>query len=83
LPSAHAKTTTLLLQGTALIAIAGYTLASGAAWFGGDLVYDQRIGVTHAVVDEPESFTPTPAWMVYYFVDRAHVNGNPLVRTYR
>jgi nitrite reductase/ring-hydroxylating ferredoxin subunit len=29
----------------------------GAAWFGGDLVYDQRIGVTHAVVDEPEKFT--------------------------
>ena len=29
----------------------------GAAWFGGDLVYDQRVGVTHAAVDEPESFT--------------------------
>ncbi len=39
-------------------AIAGYTVALGAAWLGGDLVYDQRIGVTHAVVDEPESFTP-------------------------
>jgi uncharacterized membrane protein len=38
-------------------AIAGYTLALGAAWFGGDLVYDQRVGVNHAVVDEPESFT--------------------------
>ena len=38
-------------------ALAGYTIAAGAAWLGGDLVYDQRIGVTHAVVDEPESFT--------------------------
>src|SRR5207237_6912288 len=38
-------------------ALAGYSLAIGAAWFGGDLVYDQRVGVTHAVVDEPESFT--------------------------
>ncbi len=39
------------------VALAGYTIALGAAWFGGDLVYDQRVGVTHAVVDEPESFT--------------------------
>jgi nitrite reductase/ring-hydroxylating ferredoxin subunit/uncharacterized membrane protein len=38
-------------------ALAGYTIALGAAWLGGDLVYDQRIGVTHATVDEPESFT--------------------------
>jgi nitrite reductase/ring-hydroxylating ferredoxin subunit len=38
-------------------ALAGYTIALGAAWFGGDLVYDQRVGVTHAAVDEPESFT--------------------------
>ena len=38
-------------------AIAGYGLAVGAAWFGGDLVYDQRVGVTHAVTDGPESFT--------------------------
>src|SRR2546425_1537070 len=38
-------------------ALAGYTIALGAAWFGGDLVYDQRIGVTHATVDEPASFT--------------------------
>src|SRR5438876_3937524 len=28
-------------------ALAGYGIAVGAAWFGGDLVYDQRIGVTH------------------------------------
>jgi nitrite reductase/ring-hydroxylating ferredoxin subunit len=38
-------------------ALAGYTIAAGAAWLGGDLVYDQRIGVTHAVVGEPDSFT--------------------------
>src|SRR6185295_10081243 len=38
-------------------ALAGYGIALGAAWFGGDLVYGQRIGVTHAAVEEPESFT--------------------------
>ena len=38
-------------------ALAGYAIALGAAWFGGDLVYDQRVGVTHAAVDGPESFT--------------------------
>jgi nitrite reductase/ring-hydroxylating ferredoxin subunit len=38
-------------------AIAGYGIALGAAWFGGNLVFDQRIGVTHAVVDEPDTFT--------------------------
>ena len=38
-------------------AVAGYGIAVGAAWFGGDLVYDQRVGVTHAVTGEAESFT--------------------------
>jgi nitrite reductase/ring-hydroxylating ferredoxin subunit/uncharacterized membrane protein len=38
-------------------ALAGYTVAVGAAWLGGDLVYNQRLGVTHAVVDPPETFT--------------------------
>jgi nitrite reductase/ring-hydroxylating ferredoxin subunit/uncharacterized membrane protein len=37
-------------------AIAGYSIAAGAAWFGGDLVYDQRIGVTRAEVEQPENF---------------------------
>jgi nitrite reductase/ring-hydroxylating ferredoxin subunit/uncharacterized membrane protein len=37
-------------------AVAGYGIAIGAAWFGGDLVYGQRVGVTHAAVDGPESF---------------------------
>jgi nitrite reductase/ring-hydroxylating ferredoxin subunit/uncharacterized membrane protein len=36
---------------------AGYGVALGAAYLGGDLVYGQRIGVTHAVVEEPEQFT--------------------------
>jgi nitrite reductase/ring-hydroxylating ferredoxin subunit/uncharacterized membrane protein len=39
-------------------ALAGYSVAIGAAWLGGDLVYDQRIGVTHARVGDPEQFTP-------------------------
>ena len=38
-------------------ALAGYAIAAGSAWLGGDLVYDQRIGVTHASVEEPEEFT--------------------------
>jgi nitrite reductase/ring-hydroxylating ferredoxin subunit/uncharacterized membrane protein len=42
-------------------ALAGYSIALGAAWLGGDLVYDQQIGVTHAVVDEPDTFTPVAA----------------------
>ena len=39
-------------------ALAGYTIALGAAFLGGDLVYDQRLGVTHADVPQPEEFTP-------------------------
>ena len=42
-------------------ALAGYGIALGAAWFGGDLVYGRRIGVTHATVDEPDSFTTVAA----------------------
>jgi nitrite reductase/ring-hydroxylating ferredoxin subunit len=37
--------------------LAGYSVALGAAYLGGDLVYDERIGVTHAAFDEPEDFT--------------------------
>ena len=36
----------------------GYAIALGAAYLGGDLVYGQRIGVTHADGDTPEDFTP-------------------------
>lgn len=35
---------------------AGYAVAVGAAYLGGALVYDQRIGVTHAVEDGPDGF---------------------------
>ena len=38
-------------------ALAGYGVAIGAAWLGGDLVYDQRVGVTHADAEGPERFT--------------------------
>jgi nitrite reductase/ring-hydroxylating ferredoxin subunit/uncharacterized membrane protein len=43
-------------KGTAL-AWAGYAIALGAAYLGGDLVYDQRIGVTHSDEALPETFT--------------------------
>jgi nitrite reductase/ring-hydroxylating ferredoxin subunit/uncharacterized membrane protein len=36
----------------------GYIVAVGAAYLGGNLVYDRRVGVTHADVDLPEAFTP-------------------------
>jgi nitrite reductase/ring-hydroxylating ferredoxin subunit len=35
----------------------GYAVAAAAAYLGGNLVYDRRIGVTHADVDLPEQFT--------------------------
>jgi nitrite reductase/ring-hydroxylating ferredoxin subunit/uncharacterized membrane protein len=38
--------------------VAGYGVAIGAAYLGGNLVYRERIGVTHAAVAEPEEFTP-------------------------
>ena len=39
------------------LAWAGYAIAAGSAYLGGELVYGQRIGVTHAAIDEPEAFT--------------------------
>lgn len=36
---------------------AGFAVALGAAYLGGALVYDDRIGVTHADVDGPDRFT--------------------------
>ena len=36
---------------------AGYAIAVGAAYLGGDLVYGQRIGVTHADSELPQEFT--------------------------
>jgi nitrite reductase/ring-hydroxylating ferredoxin subunit/uncharacterized membrane protein len=41
-----------------VFAVAGYGLALASAYLGGDLVYEKRIGVTHAAVAEPETFTP-------------------------
>src|SRR5919108_2795919 len=42
-------------------AAAGYGVAVAAAYLGGNLVYQERIGVTHAAVAEPETFTPVLA----------------------
>lgn len=36
----------------------GYGIAAAAAYLGGNLVYRERIGVSHAAVAEPEEFTP-------------------------
>jgi nitrite reductase/ring-hydroxylating ferredoxin subunit/uncharacterized membrane protein len=40
---------------------AGYAVALGAAYLGGDLVYGQRLGVNHATGDPPAEFTPVIA----------------------
>jgi nitrite reductase/ring-hydroxylating ferredoxin subunit/uncharacterized membrane protein len=50
----------------------GYAIALAAAYLGGDLVYDQRIGVTHAVGSLPEEFTPV--------LDSAALPENTMVR---
>jgi nitrite reductase/ring-hydroxylating ferredoxin subunit/uncharacterized membrane protein len=44
-------------SGGRLTAWAGYAIAAGSAYLGGELVFGQRIGVTHAAIEEPESFT--------------------------
>src|SRR5687768_5654120 len=44
-------------EGGRTCAWTGYTLALGAAYLGGDLVYRQRIGVTHADSSLPKEFT--------------------------
>lgn len=40
------------------LAWTGFSIAVASAYIGGDLVYGQRVGVTHAVVEPPEEFTP-------------------------
>jgi nitrite reductase/ring-hydroxylating ferredoxin subunit/uncharacterized membrane protein len=45
-------------SGSRGLAWAGYAIAVGSAYLGGDLVYGQRIGVTHAAVEAPDAFTP-------------------------
>jgi len=44
-------------EGGTKCAWAGYAIALGAAYLGGDLVYGQRIGVTHAAGDQPQDYT--------------------------
>jgi nitrite reductase/ring-hydroxylating ferredoxin subunit/uncharacterized membrane protein len=39
----------------------GFAIAVASAYLGGDLVYAQRVGVTHADVELPEDFTPVAA----------------------
>jgi len=39
----------------------GLAIAAASAYLGGDLVYAQRIGVTHADAELPEEFTPAAA----------------------
>src|SRR5579864_4965150 len=56
------------------LAWTGYALALGAAYLGGDLVYGQRIGVTHAAVDGPEEFTKIAA--------SADVEDNTMIRAH-
>jgi nitrite reductase/ring-hydroxylating ferredoxin subunit/uncharacterized membrane protein len=43
------------------LAWSGYAIALTSAYLGGDLVYERRIGVTHADVELPEEFTPVAA----------------------
>jgi len=45
-------------RGSRALAWTGYAIALGSAYLGGDLVYSKRIGVTHAAVDAPDTFTP-------------------------
>ena len=45
-------------EGGTKCAWAGYAIALGAAYLGGDLVYGERIGVArHAAVDQPRDYT--------------------------
>jgi nitrite reductase/ring-hydroxylating ferredoxin subunit/uncharacterized membrane protein len=43
------------------LAWTGYAIAVASAYLGGDLVYEQRIGVTHADVEPPDGFTDVAA----------------------
>jgi nitrite reductase/ring-hydroxylating ferredoxin subunit/uncharacterized membrane protein len=51
----------------------GYAVALGAAYLGGDLVYRQRIGVTHAGGDLPREYTPV--------IESAALAENTMVRS--
>jgi nitrite reductase/ring-hydroxylating ferredoxin subunit/uncharacterized membrane protein len=56
--AAYVKRMTDDHRGGRACAWAGYAIATATAYLGGDLVYAQRIGVTHAVADQPDTFTP-------------------------
>jgi nitrite reductase/ring-hydroxylating ferredoxin subunit/uncharacterized membrane protein len=43
------------------LAWSGYAIAVASAYLGGDLVYEQRIGVTHADVEPPDGFAEVAA----------------------
>ena len=45
-------------EGGRACAWTGYGIAVASAYLGGNLVYDQRIGVTHATEDAPDDFVP-------------------------
>src|SRR3954468_1411697 len=55
-------------------ALAGFGIAAGSAWLGGDLVYGERIGVTHAAIEPPETFTRVAA--------ATEVPDNAMIRTH-
>ena len=59
-------------EGGRTCAWTGYTIALGSAYLGGDLVYRQRIGVTHADGSLPTGFTPV--------IDSAALAENSMVR---
>jgi nitrite reductase/ring-hydroxylating ferredoxin subunit/uncharacterized membrane protein len=58
--------------GGRLCAWTGYAIALGAAYLGGDLVYGQRVGVTHADTDLPQDFTPV--------IESAALKDNTMIR---
>jgi nitrite reductase/ring-hydroxylating ferredoxin subunit/uncharacterized membrane protein len=56
--------------------VAGFGVAIASAYLGGDLVYAERIGVTHATTDEPEHFTPVLASSALAEGAMQHVKAN-------
>jgi len=68
-------------KGRSLAAL-GYTVSMVAAWLGGDLVYEQKIGVDHTAPEKlPEDFTPVLSES--HLEDgkpvRAEQNGTPIL----
>jgi nitrite reductase/ring-hydroxylating ferredoxin subunit/uncharacterized membrane protein len=59
-------------RGGRTCAWAGYAIALGAAYLGGDLVYRQRMGVMHADTELPSAFTAV--------LESDHLTDNSMVR---